>query len=723
MNFIENVFAKLGFISREKAEYPSVFSTKGADPFAIWKRASGKVSAKAAINAYTGWVYAAIKAISVEIGGMEFRLFRVGKETDTEIYEHELLDILEAPNEYQTGLELRQQLTAHLSSTGNAYLYLEGVNSPTKKPIAIHIMDPGNVTVVVDRNKFPSQITGYKYQVGTSVYTFLPQEIIHFRDPDPVDSFEGVGVVQSIAQWVDADNYAMEFNRRFFLNGAHPGGFLESTEALTPDQLTYIKASFEAAHRGTENAYKVMALPKGMKFTEGGKTQKDLDFNNLMQMMGNRIIGGFRVPRTVLGITDDVNRANAEATDYVFAARVVKPMMKLVLNYLNNFLAPRYGKDIYLDFKDPVPEDRRQSMEEMRASTGGAAVLTINEARERYFGLDPIDGGDVVPARINPVGQTGEMKNIKGGSKMKVKKKVLRTRYAMNVSRREEVRDAIGEAIEKATKKAFKEARNAVKKGITELTDEEFESVWKGFALRVDGYEKKYIKKIREFNAIQQKEVLRNLSKATRAIDKKKLFDFDKSFALFVDITTPLFYELAEKEGKEAALLIGQVQTGLSADMSKALDKSISLLSDSYNSTTLDLLKEKLEQGIKEGYDQQQLANVVKDIYDFSDSSRALTVARTETFRVANYSTQEAWKQSGIVKSQRWYTATDERVCPYCSPLHNKTIGIEESFFKEGDELQGTDGSTFKVDYSDVDAPPIHPNCRCYLRPESISLE
>ena len=128
----------------------------------------------------------------------------------------------------------------------------------------------------------------------------------------------GFGVVQGIAQWIDADNYQTEFNRRFFLNGAKVGGYLESDTARSPEMLEYMKKSFEALFKGVDNAYRIAALPKGTTFKEGTTSQKEMDFVEGKKDSRDSILAGFRVPRTVLGITDDVNRANAEATNFVF---------------------------------------------------------------------------------------------------------------------------------------------------------------------------------------------------------------------------------------------------------------------------------------------------------------------------------------------------------------------------------------------------------------------
>ena len=237
-----------------------------------------------------------------------------------------------------------------------------------RSPKAIYLLNPARVKIIVDRNTFPSQIERFEYRTITRKYDFQPYQIIHFKYPDPRDPYEGIGTIQTLAQWIDADNYAMEFNRRFFLNGARLGGFLESESVYTPEQLDYIKKSFEAIYKGVENSHKVVALPKGTTYKEGSQGQKDMDFATLMDMMRDRILAGFRVPRTVLGITDDVNRANAEATNYVFSLRTIKPKMELITSYLNEFLVARFGDNIFLDFDDPVPENREARIQEMKRS-------------------------------------------------------------------------------------------------------------------------------------------------------------------------------------------------------------------------------------------------------------------------------------------------------------------------------------------------------------------
>ncbi|GIW70331.1 MAG: hypothetical protein KatS3mg101_1078 [Patescibacteria group bacterium] len=182
--------------------------------------------------------------------------------------------------------------------------------------------------------------------------------------------------------------------------------------------------------------------------------------------------------------------------------------------------------------------------------------------------------------------------------------------------------------------------------------------------------------------------------------------------------------DLFEKEAKEAAALLGvELTNPLTPEVRKAIERALELMSRTYNDTTLALLKDKLEQGLEEGAGLSELKDLVRQVYEFSDEVRAEQVARTEAFRIANGATKEAWKQTGVVKSIKWYTAADERVCEFCAPLHGKVVSIEEGFFGKGETVTGSEGGKLDLYYSDVDYPPLHVSCRCYIRPEEISLE
>lgn len=717
MNFFSKIFS---WWPKKGIEDGLPLSTGGADPFVIW-REDKKISIERAMQVYSGWVYACIRAIAEEIMIMKWRLFQVKKDgTHEEIFDHELLDLLHAVNENQTGTELKYLTATHLELGGNSYWFLDGVKDELSQPTGIYILNPRYMKVLKD--KINGHVIGYEYRVGTQSRSFKNYEILHLKYPDPNDPFEGLGTVQAAAQWIDADNYAAEFNRRYFLNGARIGGFLESENALNIQQLDFLRKSFEAVYKGVENAHRVAVLPKGTTFKEGQTNSKDMDFVNLQTMMRDKILAAFRVPRTALGITDDVNRANAEATNYVFALRTIKPKMELIVSFLNEFLVPRFGDNLYLDFADPVPENRELKIQEFQATLGGSPALSVNEAREEYFGLGPVEKGEKVRVSFG-LGELGAPleKSIRLRVKDKDKKKIA-TRFAKNAQKRKEISISVAKQAADALREVNIKTDEAKKKGLDNLTDDEFEPIWKGFITRIRPYEERQKSVLKDFNAVQKEEVLNNLV-LLKAINKDDLFNYKDSVKSLADISGSILIDLFEKEGKAAGKLLGFDLHILTTEVRKALRESIELMSSSYNDETLNLLKSKLEEGLKQGASLNELRDIVSGVYEFSDEVRAERLAQTEVFRIANDATHEAWKQSGIVKSLKWYTASDERVCLFCGPLHGKVIGIDENFYEKGDEVRGANGNVLPVDYEDINNPPLHPNCRCYIRPEDISLD
>lgn len=738
--FIDKILGAVGLQRKDVA----LASGIEVSPFAIWSGAK-KIDANRAMAVNTGWVYACVRAIAEEIAKIDFRLFEVSANNDEEIFDNELLDLLNSVNPHQTRYELLYNTAAHLELTGNAYWLLIGANgepvkSETEKPVAIYVLDPRYTRPI--KAPLPEFIKGYAYQIEGNLNKFETYQVLHFKSPDPSDPYEGVGTVAAIAEWIDGDNYASAFNTAYFRNGARLGGTLESENAMSVDQQKLLKTSFESLYKGATNAYKVAVLPKGIKYNELAASPKEMDFGNLQGVLRDKILAGFRVPKTILGTSEsETNRATAETADYVFSERTIKPKMEMVVQMLNEFLVPRFGDNLYLDFHSPTPEDMTAKMAQLTAALPGQASMSINEARETFFGLGPIEGGDEVMGNFSlvPIGAPNKQaKRVNvTGAKKKANRKPAKTVFAKNAQRRKKIGEEITEGLAKVLaehSKRYGEVRQKIAENvgaISTMPDEEYEVLYKAFAVRVTPYEKLVVNAIRKFNKQQKEVVLGNLPKHFKGYKSKAptsaqiaedLLGSEDWLNILVNLADPALTDLYAKEAKEAAAVLG-TEFALTDEVKKAIKRALSLMSDSYNATTLDTLGATIAEGLKEGIGLDEMASKISNIYEFSDDVRAQTVARTEVFRIANDSTKEAWKQSGVVESIKWYTAADERVCPYCGPMHAKIVAIDQNFYDKGATVTGEDGSTLKVEYDSVSAPPLHVNCRCYIRPEKVSLE
>ena len=103
-------------------------------------------------------------------------------------------------------------------------------------------------------------------------------------------------------------------------------------------------------------------------------------------------------------------------------------------------------------------------------------------------------------------------------------------------------------------------------------------------------------------------------------------------------------------------------------------------------------LKREMLEGFKAGETINQLTRRVKSVTGKS-TSKAITIARTETLAAGNAAAKERYQNAGV-EMVEWVAAYDDRVCPECEGKHGNTYPIDEA-----PEL------------------PIHPNCRCTLVP------
>lgn len=97
---------------------------------------------------------------------------------------------------------------------------------------------------------------------------------------------------------------------------------------------------------------------------------------------------------------------------------------------------------------------------------------------------------------------------------------------------------------------------------------------------------------------------------------------------------------------------------------------------------------------------------------------RALNIARTETMRAANLGQRATWEKmiaDGFLDREtfriEWICTDDDRLCPECAPMEGETVAIEESFTQTERGVLPSQREPF--DGPTVEAPPLHPGCRC----------
>lgn len=364
-----------------------------------------------ALRAYTksGTVYGIVSLLATSVARVEWRLYRksqdnrvrystadTGSDQRTEVFKHQALQVLNNPNPFMTRMELFEISQTFMELTGESWWIVGKTgDNPNGIPISIWPVDPTKMQAVQDANNF---VSGYIYTdpSGEKV-PFKANEVIISKNANPLNMYRGVSPVNAVMADIEAGDYSAQYNRNFFYNDASPGGIIETPNELSDEELDTFTNRWRETHRGLSRAHRVAILEAGMTWVEAHTNAKDMDFVNLDKNTRDKIREAWRIHPIMLGITDDVNRANALTGEEVHNNSQTIPKLDKWQDVLNNKFLPMFdsaalklsSKNYEFSYIAPIPSNREQDNAEL-VSKAEAAQKLVNA------GYDPHDVLEVV---------------------------------------------------------------------------------------------------------------------------------------------------------------------------------------------------------------------------------------------------------------------------------------------------------------------------------------
>ena len=630
----------------------------------------GQLSAMTSV----GWLFAVVNRISQSIAAQEWKLYRVQGGEKEEVDNHPAIDLWRSANPFITREDFLETSSQHMELVGEMWWIL--VRNGAGVPVELQVVRPDRMRPIPHPTEF---IAGYEYRVGATTVVLEKDDVIFLRNPNPLDQYRGIGVVQSMMVDLGAERLAAEWMQNFFRNSAEPGGIIEYPNMTLSDaDFERLSERWRSQHQGVANAHRVAILERGV-WKERKITQRDMQFEQLRRFARDQILGGFGMPLPIMGITESVNRANAEAAEVMYGRWVIKPRLMRIRAALNEKLLKLYpdGETLMFDFVDPVPENRAEATTE--GSLGyEKKILTLNEARRR-FGEDDIEGGDEIqatpppPAPIAPPAMEEpteeEPEEEEPQEEEQIQAGYTRLKLEDNENYPEEGNTAASR-IERGWKRRLTAEANELAAYLETIGTEAItydrtisEHMTKITPADIDAYDWNWFKKYGD-------EVIDELAEA---------------FMLVLAAEAPAM-SLPELQRRSMLFAEAETQNILSIDGQRNLGRRA-------RQRVGSLVSETIEKGESIG----TLTTKIKTDYSFS-TAQARTIARTETATALGKGQKEAAKSQGRTEKQ-WVTSGDALVADEC--LQNEAdgwIAIDEVFSATG-----------------ADTIPEHPNCRCVV--------
>jgi len=408
-----------------------------ASPWEVGREALSPANQESLLKAYKTWVYVAASKNAATFATIPLRLYiskknknqkfqysftkQVPLRTKEYLYKnkslqpylsrgvdveevtvHPFLSLMQNINNFTNQFEFFELTSLHPDLCGNCYWYV--VSNRLGVPSELWIVPPQNMEIVTNKKKF---ISGYVYNYGMEKIPFKETEIIHFKHPNPNNSYYGYSPLVAVADAYNINAYMNIYEKAMFENSAKPEGVLESDFEIGADERERVGADWNAGYRGASKTGKTAILDMGLKFKQISFTPKDLAFLQGRKLTKEEIINAYG--QSMALFDKDSTRANADVANYMFRRDAIKPRLLRTEQKINEKLIPRYGQEgLFCSFDNPVPQDEEFNIR-LRESNLKWGVSNVNMERE-LMGLEPVSWGEmpIMPLNVAPLGTSAK---------------------------------------------------------------------------------------------------------------------------------------------------------------------------------------------------------------------------------------------------------------------------------------------------------------------------
>jgi len=676
---------------------------------------------------------------------LEKRIIKNGDESWDAVNDHPVLDALEYPNEWTDEDELKKHIVQSYLLCGKAHIFiLRGGLSYELWP-----MSSWQMRIVYDANKYPVKYK--RTDEKGSIHYFDKEEIIHLKNYDMTDPFEGGNALSGAKDQILSNRYAVEYNKKFFKNGATYSMLFtqDGIVGMDPDQQAEFLDDIDTNHSSIDNSYKSGILPPGVKPFQASPTIKDMTFEVLYKLNREQILGWFGVPPTEAGVLEFATYANALSEKRSFWENRLNPFRRTIERGITRqFLWPIIGNRemrLRLDTSNIGALQDDKEIDYRCATSGyGSGIITLNEARA-MVNHPAIDGGDEFkrpePSIMdylnseddddddNSQDDEGDNKNIrnyrhsiilknnlgahenKKSSGMPIRDFVKKTQELYLSSREAPYSKILG--------KYFKEQSTRI---LTNIKDTLSNSYYRRDLLdAIKCMDEQY--EIMEENRLRMKSG-NVLLKEIPVLTPSEIFKLAEENEIWEAIGRPYIDGAYKKAGGRIGRLAG---IHFSFDVNNPMvTESINRLvnrSKYFNNYSFKKIKDILHDAYDNGLSAEQLRRSIQDQYEHwvnpagLDQSRAMTIARTEMVAVVNGGADRGMKQAqdlGLIEGKEWVATFDGDTRDPHGQADGEVVSAYGYFEIDGEKLEypgdpnGSVGNTA--------------NCRCSVIPYKKGL-
>lgn len=353
------------------------------------------------VKHYSGSTYVAVGAVARKIAMQRAKVGVIIKSKAGETVEplrrdHPLVRLFDQPNPEMTEFELWYSTVAWRLITGDSFLWKarNGFGVVTE----LWPMPSQWTHAIPDVHEY---ISGYKVRAvfGRTDAIIPRRDMLHMKEPT-IDwtregRFYGFPQLAAAATMVDLEESMLKRLFHQFKNFAPPGLHYSTDERLEEYEVKKLYQQIIGQHAAAEATGRPVITHSGMKMDDMTKQIREMDYSESIDTAMEYILAIFGVPKAVVGLVKDTNRANMQGALMSFCENTINPLLMAIGQALTLSLAHEYDERLVVWFDPCTVEDIEQMRKNIETANKQGAV-TPNEIRDLLLSRGSFEeGGDV----------------------------------------------------------------------------------------------------------------------------------------------------------------------------------------------------------------------------------------------------------------------------------------------------------------------------------------
>lgn len=332
-------------------------------------------------------VYRCVDVLSSSFASLPWDLYRFDGTVTLPATGHPVRKLLSRPHTLQTSYIWRKTLLTHALLWGNGYARIirNGIGRPTE----LKLYHPNEVLVTTDL--YRDEVA---YRFIDQAQTFGPNDVIHFKC-FTTDGVFGRSIVRNAIDAFVGPMQTRRFINKVLENGGRPAAIIRAKKALTEIAKGNIRAGWQAAFGGAENAGKTAVLDEDMEYQQISMSPVDVQLLEFARLSNEQICALMGVPQHMAGILTNSTNNNIEHQGLEFLSYSLRPHIenfqqefdyKMLLMGEQGIVGSRFDTDSL----QLIDVNAKKEYYQFLRNSG---IMSANEVRDK-INLNPYVGGD-----------------------------------------------------------------------------------------------------------------------------------------------------------------------------------------------------------------------------------------------------------------------------------------------------------------------------------------